>query len=103
MNTLHQQSPHWVNLGLATVAATLLASTPSQAQTDANAAPAPIVVAQTSVGVAAKPETTVSDATPVHLRGVRAAAAQGPDALRRYIFRTRMIYGFYYNDFAPKE
>ena len=36
-----------------------------------------------------------------HEAGVRFAARQGPDALRQYIWRTRMIYGFYYGDFAP--
>ena len=34
--------------------------------------------------------------------GVRRAAAQGPDALRRYIWRTRMIYNYYYWDFAKR-
>ena len=34
--------------------------------------------------------------------GVRRAAAQGPDALRRYIWRTRMIYNYYYPDFATR-
>jgi len=27
---------------------------------------------------------------------------QGPDALRRYTFRTRMIYNYDYEDWAPK-
>ena len=49
--------------------------------------------------------TTVVTVTAViprnHEAGVRAAALQGPDALRQYIWRTRMIYGFYYGDFAP--
>jgi len=31
--------------------------------------------------------------------GVRRAAAEGPDALRRYVWRTRMIYNFYIVDF----
>lgn len=35
--------------------------------------------------------------------GVRKAAMQGPEALRRYIWRTRMIYDYYYPDFALKE
>jgi len=39
----------------------------------------------------------------VNLRGVRKAAAQGPNELRRYIFRTRMIYNFDYEDWAPKS
>lgn len=34
--------------------------------------------------------------------GVRRAAAQGPEALRRYIWRTRMIYNYYYWDFATR-
>jgi hypothetical protein len=34
---------------------------------------------------------------------VRAAAAKGPDELRRYIQRTRMIYNFYYPKYAPQE
>jgi|SRR6478752_9918338 hypothetical protein len=34
--------------------------------------------------------------------GVRRAAAEGPDALRRYIWRTRMIYNYYYWDFAKR-
>jgi hypothetical protein len=34
--------------------------------------------------------------------GVRRAAAQGPEALRRYIWRTRMIYNSYYWDFATR-
>lgn len=44
-----------------------------------------------------------ANAFPAHQRGVRQAAAEGNEALRRYIWRTRMIYDFYYNDFALKE
>ena len=35
--------------------------------------------------------------------GVRRAAAEGPVALRRYCFRTRMIYNFYYWDFVKED
>ena len=28
-------------------------------------------------------------------------AKEGPQALRRYVERTRMIYGLYYHDYAP--
>jgi hypothetical protein len=31
------------------------------------------------------------------------AAKKGPDELRRFIHRTRMIYGLYYGDFAGKK
>ena len=30
-------------------------------------------------------------------------AAEGPDALRTFVFRTRMIYGLYYFDYAPRD
>ena len=35
--------------------------------------------------------------------GLRRAAAQGPVALRLYIYRTRMIYNYYIWDFATPE
>jgi hypothetical protein len=40
---------------------------------------------------------------PAMQRGVRQAAEQGPQALRRYIERTRMIYNYYYWDFAKRN
>ncbi|HUP05533.1 MAG TPA: hypothetical protein VMU47_00165 [Caldimonas sp.] len=36
-------------------------------------------------------------------RGVIEAAAKGPDALRRYVDRTRMIYGYRFQDFAHAD
>jgi hypothetical protein len=35
--------------------------------------------------------------------GLRRAAAQGPVALHLYIYRTRMIYNYYFWDFAKEE
>jgi hypothetical protein len=32
-----------------------------------------------------------------------AKAAEGPDALRNFVVRTRMIYALYYWDYAPRE
>ena len=64
----------------------------------------PIVLAQ--AGSSRTAIATSNDAGagyPSHQAGVRRAAAEGPDALRRYIDRTRMIYGFYYWDFATRE
>jgi hypothetical protein len=40
---------------------------------------------------------------PLGETGVRNAAAQGPEALRRYIWRTRMIYNYYFPDFASRK
>jgi hypothetical protein len=36
-------------------------------------------------------------------RGVLEAADKGPDALRRYVDRTRMIYGYRFEDYAKAE
>jgi hypothetical protein len=64
---------------------------------------APIVVAQTAMPVAMLNPNTALDEHPAYQRGVRKAAAEGPEALRRYIWRTRMIHNFYYKDFARQE
>ena len=90
--------------GGAVVAFALITSSASAAEST-NAAPdaAPIVVAQVSAPEAARAATPSVGESPMHLRGVRQAATEGPEALRRYIWRTRMIYNFWYNDFAPKE
>ena len=64
---------------------------------------AQIVVAQATGSSQAQTGTaTQSDYIPVNQRGARAAALEGPDALRRYVFRTRMIDNYSYFDFAPK-
>ncbi|HET8875127.1 MAG TPA: hypothetical protein VFO53_02260 [Casimicrobiaceae bacterium] len=64
-----------------------------------------VVIAQaTGASVALAPrDVTPNDAFPAYQRGVREAAAQSNEALRRYIWRTRMIYDFYYPDFASGE
>jgi hypothetical protein len=64
---------------------------------------APVVVAQAAAPMSAIDAAVSIDEHPAYQRGVRKAAAEGPEALRRYIWRTRMIYNFYYNDFAPRE
>ena len=88
----------------AAVALVLLASTSTLAAepTAAPRAQAPVLVAQTNHVQPGAAATSV-DAFPPYQRGVRAAAAQGNEALRRYVWRTRMIYNFRYQDFAPKE
>ena len=40
---------------------------------------------------------------PANEAGVRRAAAEGPEALRRYIWRTRMVYNYYFWDFVKQE
>ena len=67
-----------------------------------NGPPVTTVVTVTAQRSATGSDTEVLSAIPRdHEAGVRAAARQGPDALRQYIWRTRMIYGFYYGDFRP--
>ncbi len=69
-------------------------------------------VPQTSVQLAladsTKTAAQVSGSTmprsfPPSEAGVRRAAAQGPEALRRYIWRTRMVYNYYFWDFVKQE
>jgi len=47
--------------------------------------------------------TTAPRIYPSSEAGVRRAAAEGPAALHHYIFRTRMIYNYYFWDFVKKE
>jgi len=71
---------------------------------EAPAQPAPVVVAQ--AGPTALPTGTSAVAPHAFRpaeRGVREAAAESNEALRRYVWRTRMIYNYYYNDFASQE
>lgn len=78
----------------------VLAGSPADEPKDA----APMVVAQASAPDVRAPEAALpANAFPAHQRGVRQAAAEGSEALRRYTWRTRMIYNYYYNDFVPKE
>ena len=66
--------------------------------------PSAAVIAQASTPAVPSPQTGApADAFPVYQRGVRQAAAESNEALRRYVWRTRMIYNFHYNDFAPNE
>jgi len=83
----------------------VMAAAPEGAATDASAQARPVVIAQvTSQSVAPGARDVEPYAMfPAYQRGVRDAAAQGNEALRRYIWRTRMIYDFYYPDFASGE
>jgi hypothetical protein len=69
------------------------------------AAVEPVQVAQatTVAGQVASPAEPRAAATHGVRRGVLAAAEQGPDALRRYVDRTRMIYGYRFEDYAKAE
>lgn len=76
------------------------AAEPAESTTDNS----PIVIAQTTAPVSgARDAGATVDVYPAYQRGVRKAASEGPEALRRYVWRTRMIHNFYYHDFAPKN
>ena len=101
MNLFQFEPRQRLALGLALIAASVSGAAWSQASNDTDTAP--IVVAQ-AIGSSSAPTAAAQvDYIPVNYRGVRAAALEGPDALRRYVFRTRMIYNYYYLDFAPKQ
>ena len=102
MNLFQFEPSRRLALGLALFATSVSGAAWSQASNDANTAP--IVVAQATGSSPARTGAAAEgDYIPVNYRGVRAAALEGPDALRRYVFRTRMIYNYYYLDFAPKQ
>lgn len=63
-------------------------------------APRPVLVAQADAALRASHADVPVLAQGPGERGARVAAAKSPQALRQYIFRTRMIYGLQYSDFA---
>ena len=76
-------------------------ATPNGAPALSDDASAPILLAQASTPQASGGGAIAAGgAYPAYQRGVREAASQGPEALRRYIWRTRMIYDYYYPDFV---
>ena len=60
------------------------------------------VVADSTATTPAAPRSTAPRIYASSEAGLRQAAAEGPASLRRYIFRTRMIYNYYFWDFATK-
>jgi|APDOM4702015159_1054818.scaffolds.fasta_scaffold52635_1 hypothetical protein len=84
-----------------TLCASGLAQTPAVPESTRPVASGSVTVAQAAVIA----RVEVSARRPVHgtLRGVLAATGQGPDALRRYIYMTRGIYGYRFDDFAKLE
>jgi hypothetical protein len=81
---------------LALAATTAFAEAPAQQVN----APETIVVAQAAGTSAGANTGSMTYAYPPLEAGVRKAAAEGPEALRWYIHRTRMIYAWYYPDFV---
>jgi hypothetical protein len=65
---------------------------------------AAVVAVASNADTAANTTRSVEPASfPSSEAGVRRAAAEGPESLRRYIQRTRMIYNYYYWSFAKEQ
>ena len=85
------------------LAATATLANPLAPQTSASQTSVQLAAADSTQVVADAPISTMSPGYPAIEAGVRRAAAQGPEALRRYIWRTRMIYNYYYWNFVKHE
>lgn len=90
----------WAGGGILTLAVLASPAGWAGASADGNTSAPAIVVAQASSAAPALQPGAPPNAYPAYQRGVRQAAAEGNEALRRYIWRTRMIYNYYYDDFA---
>jgi hypothetical protein len=82
-----------------------IALTSSLAYADETVAPqrATMVVAATNAGWATSVASGDAADFPSSEAGVRRAAAESPESLRRYVQRTRMIYNYSYWTFAKEQ
>ena len=85
------------------LAATAAFANPLASQTSVLQTSVKLAVADSTETVAQVPGSTTPRSYPSSEAGVRWAAAQGPEELRRYIWRTRMIYNYYFWDFVKQE
>ena len=94
---------YWIARVATMVAGVLLASHQAIAAPSVDNGPSVPVQVAAAFDSTRAPAASPPTAFPAHEAGVRAAAAAGPDALRRYIHRTRMIHNFYYYRYAREE
>ena len=87
---------------LALAASAALAETPAP-QPRAPEASVKVAVAESTQTMQEARSSTTPYVYPSSEAGVRRAAAQGPLALHLYTYRTRMIYNYYFWDFAKQE
>lgn len=85
------------------LAVTAAFANPLAPQTSVPPTSVQLVVADTSGTVSGTSGTAMSRSYPPSEAGVWRAAAQGSEALRRYIWRTRMIYNYYFWNFVKQE
>jgi hypothetical protein len=85
------------------LAATAALGNPLASQTSGPQTSLKLAVADSTETVAQVPGSTTPRSYPSSEAGVRWAAAQGSEELRRYIWRTRMIYNYYFWNFVKQE
>jgi len=81
----------------------LTSSLACAAETRASQGPTKVAAAGNSGNTASVAGSADTAAFSPSEAGVRRAAAEGPESLRRYIQRTRMIYNYYYWSFAKEQ
>lgn len=93
----------WAGCIFIAFAALVASATPTVGSAEDRTEAAPVIVAQAATADVAMPTTVPMDAFPALERGVREAAAESNEALRRYVYRTRMIYDFHFDRHAPRD
>jgi hypothetical protein len=89
--------------GALALAATAALANPVASPTSVPQTSMQVAVADNTEAVAQVSGSTMPHSFPPSEAGVRRAAAQGPETLRRYIWRTRMIYNYYFWNFVKQE
>jgi hypothetical protein len=89
--------------GAFALAATAALANPVASPTSVPKPPMQVAVADGTEAVAQVSGSTMPRSSPPSEAGVRRAAAESPEALRRYIWRTRMVYNYYFWDFVKHE
>ncbi len=96
-----QRSCYALGAALALAGSTVLADA-SASQVPVPETSVKLAVADSTATMPAAPRATAPRIYASSEAGLRRAAAEGPASLRRYIFRTRMIYNYYFWDFVTK-
>src|SRR6476469_7741418 len=98
------RKPDCYALGAAlALAATVAIANPPDPQSSVPQTSVKLAIAASTESVAQGPGSITARTYPSSEAGVRRAAAQGAESLRRYIWRTRMIYNYYFPNFVKEE
>jgi hypothetical protein len=89
--------------GALALAATAALANPLAQQASVPQTSVQLALADSTETAAQVSGSTMPRSYPPSEAGVRRAAAEGPEALRRYIWRTRMIYNYYFWNFVKQQ